>query len=295
MVLAETAETEEKEAERQELPGMGLSYIQTEEQTEHGLRVGYSNYNALNQLGIFNIRTKNADLYYVLVYPEEVYQNEKEEDHFVSRFLVNYTDMKYKEEVNGEYHYTYLNLASALQEEDYPADEWVELMEIVPLCEKIADSIEYQDLEIGALTFDSLNLDGEQVTDAIFGEKKITVVNVWATYCNPCINEMPELAAWEKEMSEDAQILYICSDIFTDDSENIPLAGQIADKAGINRKNVIYNLPGTCTDVMERVTGVPTTFFVDQNGRMLEDTVVGAAVYQYKAILKKYLEEAGDE
>lgn len=304
-VLADTEGSEAEEqtvsadendvmSSREEATGLGMSYVYSEEMQEAGVLALKSDYTALSHLGIFNIRMENADLYYILVYPEETFLSEAEEDKWSARFLERYPELIYKEETNGEYHYTYLDLTASLEKDSYEESEWKKIEEALPLCEEIADSVEYIDLEISSLTFDSVNLDGEQVTDAIFGEKKLTVLNVWATYCNPCINEMPELAEWEKEMGEDVQLIYLCSDIFSLESENIELANQIADKAGINRKHVIYNLPGTCTDVVMRTTGVPTTYFIDQDGIVLEDYVVGAAVPQYKDIVKKYLGDSNE-
>lgn len=292
---AEAEKMEMVSGDRLEIPGIGISYELTGEMNEAGLKTGFSNYSLMSELGIFNVRMEKADLYYVLVYPEEVYLAESEADKWTTRFLNEYPALEYKEETNGDYHYTYLDLTQSLDSEKYEEADWEGIEQAIPLCEELIDSIEYMELEMNALTFDSVNLDGEQVTDAIFGEKKITVVNVWATYCNPCINEMPELAEWEKELGEDAQILYLCSDIVSEDASNLELAETIVEKSGINRKNVILSLPGTMEEVLMQVTGVPTTFFVDQNGRMMEDYVVGASVPRYKEILKKYLEEGSDE
>ena len=272
-----------------ELPGLGLSYTLSEKMEESGLHVYSNNYTNLNHLGILNMRTEYADLFYVLVYPEASYAEESEADHYSTRFEQRFPGTVCQEDTFGDMHYTSIDLTGSLQPADYESEVWESITAQAELCKDFMSTISYSDLTMAALTFDSVNLDGEQVTDEIYKDKKITVLNVWATYCNPCINEMPELAKWETEMGEDAQILYLCSDIFSTDSSNIPLAEQIADKSGINRKNVIYNLPGTCADAVNTVTGVPTTFFIDQNGVVLEDFVVGASVEEYKKILEQYL------
>lgn len=287
----EIAIEEQADESRQELAGLGISYEYTDDMAQAGIVTAFSDYSVLRDLGIFNIRTDLADMYYVLVYPEAAFQEEAEEDHWPARFIENYPNLEYKEEANGEYHYTYLDLTACLDASDYSEEDWKVVEQQIPFCKELADSILYTDLEIEGVTFDSVNLDGDQVTDAIFGEKKITVLNIWATFCNPCINEMPELAKWEQELGEDAQIIYLCSDIKSEDSENIALADTIAEKTGVNRKNVIFNLPGTCTELVMNATAVPTTFFVDQDGQLLEEMVVGAYVDQYKQIVEKYLSE----
>lgn len=291
-----TAETEETgESERITIEGLGISYKLPSGMKEDELKIGISKYTPVAKLGILNIRIDMGDLYFVLVYPERFYQEEAEEDHYSSIFLQNYENLEYKEETVGEYHYTFLDLTRSLELDGYAEDELKCLDRLLPMCEELIDSIEYTELDSGKVTFDSLNLDGEQVTDSIFAEKKMTVVNVWATYCNPCINEMPELAEWEKEMGEDVQILYVCSDIMEENSDNISLANMIADRAGIDRTHVIYNLPGTFTDIMMQITGVPTTFFVNQDGEMMENLVIGASVDKYKALLERYLREISEQ
>lgn len=49
-------------------------------------------------------------------------------------------------------------------------------------------------------SFTSVDKDGNEVSESIFADKDVTVVNVWATFCQPCIQEMPELAAWAEEL-----------------------------------------------------------------------------------------------
>ena len=51
----------------------------------------------------------------------------------------------------------------------------------------------------GAQSFEAQDMDGNTVSSDIFGESKITMVNVWATYCNPCLSEMPELGELAQE------------------------------------------------------------------------------------------------
>ena len=76
-----------------------------------------------------------------------------------------------------------------------------------------------------SLTFTAKNLDKEDIDSSIFADKDLTVLNVWETFCGPCINEMPELAAWAKEMPENVQIVGLVADISGEsDDEHIALA-----------------------------------------------------------------------
>ena len=62
--------------------------------------------------------------------------------------------------------------------------------------------------------FETVTLTGEPVTQEIFGEAKLTMVNIWATYCGPCIQEMPELAELAREYEDrGVQIVGLLSDV----------------------------------------------------------------------------------
>ena len=62
--------------------------------------------------------------------------------------------------------------------------------------------------------FETVTLTGEPVTQEIFGEAKLTMVNIWATYCSPCIQEMPELAELAREYEDrGVQIVGLLSDV----------------------------------------------------------------------------------
>lgn len=140
----------------------------------------------------------------------------------------------------------------------------------------------------GRLSFATVNLDGEVVTDAVLSEKQVTMVNVWATYCNPCLNEMPELAKLEGEFADDAQILYLCSDLFsTDDAARMKIAEAVAQKAGVDRSHILLTTSGQFDELLGLVSAVPTTFFVDRDGMILEEMIVGADVQGYRTALQK--------
>ena len=66
--------------------------------------------------------------------------------------------------------------------------------------------------------------------DILFTGMNLTVVNSWGTFCNPCINEMPELAKWNEEMPDNVQMLGAIVDVETVDSDEYALAQQIVEK-----------------------------------------------------------------
>ena len=135
-------------------------------------------------------------------------------------------------------------------------------------------------------TFNATNLDGQPVTNAIFASKKITVVNIWGTFCPPCIGEMPELGELARNMPADAQLIGLVCDAEVD-SPQIQEAKKILRDAGANFVNIVpdENLLRFLNDV----DAVPTTIFVNSKGEIVGQKIVGADVDGYKDELAKLL------
>lgn len=128
--------------------------------------------------------------------------------------------------------------------------------------------------------FNAKDLDGNAIDDSIFTQKDITIVNFWATYCGPCINEMPSLQSWAENMPSNMQILGVITDIDDKDSDSIDSAKTIIKQTGVKYQNVISQ--GQLSKFTNKLVGVPTTFFVDKSGNVLGEEIVGAQVEQYK-------------
>ena len=121
--------------------------------------------------------------------------------------------------------------------------------------------------------FSSVDLDGNLVTQEIFADSKLTVVNVWATYCGPCINEMPYLGELAGEYdSSEVQIIGIPSDVVN--QEYLDYAKSLVEQTGADYVHIlptedVYNWG------LYNIQYVPTTFFVNSDGEIM-DTVVGS-------------------
>lgn len=136
--------------------------------------------------------------------------------------------------------------------------------------------------------FTAKDLEGNTITEDIFAEKDLTVVNIWGTFCMPCVGEMPELGEWSKAMPDNVQIVGLICDIAGEnDTEHHDLAVTITEKAGVEFTNIIAN--EDWNDIMSWVIGVPTTLFVDKNGNIVGNPIVGADVQGYKAFVEDYL------
>lgn len=117
------------------------------------------------------------------------------------------------------------------------------------------------------VTFEGTDLDGNSVSSEVFSQSKLTMVNVWATYCNPCLREMPELGELADEYdAEEFQILGIVSDVMegTDQSQ----VERLVQQTGANYPHLLLN-ESIYYALLTDVSGVPTTFFMDENGVVL--------------------------
>lgn len=124
--------------------------------------------------------------------------------------------------------------------------------------------------------FEGQDMEGNEVSSDIFSETKLTMVNVWATYCSPCLNEMPDLGELAGEYEEsDFRLIGIISDVPEGgEQEMIDLAEELIDQTGADYPHLLLN-ESLYTSLLQDVTAVPTTFFFNDKG-MLLDTLVGS-------------------
>jgi len=123
------------------------------------------------------------------------------------------------------------------------------------------------------ISFEAVDMEGNAVISDIFSQSKLTMVNVWATYCNPCLSEMPRLGELAAEYdAEEFQIIGIVSDVL--EGEDQELAENLIEETGADYTHLLLN-ESLYYALLTDVSAVPTTFFIDENGTVL-DTVVGA-------------------
>lgn len=149
--------------------------------------------------------------------------------------------------------------------------------------------------------FKSVALTGETVDQSIFAGHKLTMVNIWGTYCNPCISEMPDLAELNKAYEEgEFQVVGMIVDMLDHEGGVHPLAVEAAwaiiDATGAD---YMHLLPTDDIILMklQYLTAVPETVFVDSQGNILtpETQYLGARSYEdWKAIIDGLLAELPD-
>ena len=144
-------------------------------------------------------------------------------------------------------------------------------------------------------SFSVKSLDGAQVDQTIFSGAKLTMVNVWATFCGPCINEMPELGTLAAEYKDKGfQIVGIPIDTLDSSGKisdsQIETAKSIVEKTGAAYTHL--EPTGALAGIANQVMYVPTTIFVDKDGNQVGDEVTGAmSKEEWTALIDKYLAE----
>lgn len=123
-------------------------------------------------------------------------------------------------------------------------------------------------------------LDGNVIDENIFKDK-LTLVNVWGTFCGPCIIEMPELQKINEEYESDTfQILGIISDTYIESEENIDSAKEIVSSSGVTYKNIIPDVV-VFDSIIKNIQLLPTSFFVNENGEIVGEYMYGAKDYDF--------------
>ena len=144
------------------------------------------------------------------------------------------------------------------------------------------------------LSFETTDLDGNPVkSEDVFGGNKITLVNIWGTFCPPCIREMPELEELSKRLTEkECGIIGVVCDISgTDDTGQISTAKDIISGTGVTYQNL---LPWEGFDTQLPAEFIPTTYFVTADGQITGEPSVGAkSADDYEALADAVLEELG--
>lgn len=121
--------------------------------------------------------------------------------------------------------------------------------------------------------FDSQTLEGKEVTEEIFSDAELTMVNIWGTYCGPCVAEMPDLGEISREYADkEFQVIGIICDATEPGNED---AVEIVDKTGADYTHLIAS-DDLIMNALQYVSSVPTTVFVDKKGYLVGEVYSGA-------------------
>lgn len=142
--------------------------------------------------------------------------------------------------------------------------------------------------------FETTGIDGKTYTEKVFSDYDLTLVNVFTTWCSPCVKEIPELQELYKEMKDKGVgvagvVLDTTDEKGNQDEEAVKKAGILQEKT---KAEYPFLIPDT-TMMNGRLQGIsafPETFFVDKDGNIVGDTYTGShTLDEWKEIVEKEL------
>ena len=143
--------------------------------------------------------------------------------------------------------------------------------------------------------FEGKDLDGNPVkSDELFSANAVTVVNFWFTTCNPCVGELSELDALNKELAKKGGALIGVNTFTLDGNEAaISEAKDVLGKKGVTYQNVYFDSDGEAGKFTTNIFAYPTTYVVDRSGNIVGEPIVGAITEKKQAeTLQKLIDQA---
>ena len=134
-------------------------------------------------------------------------------------------------------------------------------------------------------SFEGKDLDGNEVkSDELFSANAVTVVNFWFTTCSPCVGELGELDALNKELADKGGAL-IGVNAFTLDGDETAIsdARDVLAKKGATYQNVYFDSSSPAGAFTANIFAFPTTYVVDRNGNIVGEPIVGAITEKNQA------------
>lgn len=147
-----------------------------------------------------------------------------------------------------------------------------------PVSNETAANVSSENFDFSTLSATDIN--GNPVDSSIFKDK-YTLVNIWGTFCNPCIVEMPDLAKIHETYSDKGyNVIGIISDTVAGSDQNIETAHKIIEQTGVKYTNIVPT-EELLNEIATRVQFIPTTFIVDSEGRQVGAFVIGSKNYEF--------------
>ena len=144
-------------------------------------------------------------------------------------------------------------------------------------------------------SFEGKDLDGNEVkSDELFSANAVTVVNFWFTTCNPCVGELGDLDALNKELADKSGAL-IGVNAFTLDGDETAIsdAKDVLAKKGATYQNVYFDSSSAAGAFTANIFAFPTTYVIDRNGNIVGEPIVGAITEKNQAeTLRSLIDQA---
>ncbi|MBQ8665800.1 MAG: TlpA family protein disulfide reductase [Lachnospiraceae bacterium] len=192
--------------------------------------------------------------------------------------------------IHQEGDYTWY-LAKNDKTEDIPEENQKEYDAFFDATDEIVKNMKFYEPQIWrggdegtAISFTTTDLDGNAVDSKdLFAQNKITMINIWGTYCGPCIEEMPELEEISRDYADKGVgVVGLVVDVTEGNDSKLSEANDIIRDTGVTYMNI--KAWDGFTDQLS-APGTPTTYFVDSNGKLVGDPIVGANIMKYRQTL----------
>ena len=134
--------------------------------------------------------------------------------------------------------------------------------------------------------FTAKTVSGEDISSDLFKDSKLTVVNVWGSWCGPCVQEIPELQKlYESMKDKDVNVIGLAQDAGTD----LDAVKEIIDKNKVTHQNIVPE--GATEDFVMSLMAFPTTFFVDSDRNIVGVIQGGRNLEAFTAAVEGVLEK----
>ncbi len=133
---------------------------------------------------------------------------------------------------------------------------------------------------LGLTDFYTTDLDGNEVTPEIFEDYNLTLVNVWGTFCSPCLNEMPDLGELHRKyQGQGLNVIGIVIDVQDENLEpnkdQIQLAKEIVTKTNADYTHLLVSSE-MVNSILNQFDAIPASFFVDSKGEIVSEFYIGS-------------------
>lgn len=205
---------------------------------------------------------------------------------------------------DGEYTY-YLStnpdadgsLLEEINDISYEITDMVPLTEYLEAADQETDDVQAEGEQAGLGEFSTTDVNGDTYTQEMFAENDLTMVNVFTTWCTPCVNEIPDLQKLSEEMADHGvRVVGVVLDCVdgsgSTDEEAVKKAKVLAERTGASYPFLIPDA-GYMNGRLAGINAVPETFFVDKNGNIVGETYSGShTLEEWKEIVEKELKGA---
>ena len=124
--------------------------------------------------------------------------------------------------------------------------------------------------------FEGTDFDGNTISDSIFSEHAVTLVNFWFNECSPCVEELPTLNELNKTLQEKGGTLIgINTEVFDNNEEAIATAKDLLATQGASYTNLILSSDSEAGKYASGIMSFPTTLIIDRNGNIVGDPIIG--------------------